>query len=152
MNTYNVPYQCVSVIPNNLESACACVHAKLLPLFPTLCDPIDCSLPGSSVHRILQAGTWSGLLCSPPGHLPDPEIELTSLISPALAGGFFISGATWEVQKVHDDIKKKKKKKESNIVCVCVWKMLHWILSVKSLLGPYDDIFFQIQDLSILYS
>ena len=23
---------------------------------PTLCDPMDCSLPGSSVHRILQAG------------------------------------------------------------------------------------------------
>ena len=22
---------------------------------PTLCDPVDCSLPGSSVHRILQA-------------------------------------------------------------------------------------------------
>ena len=22
---------------------------------PTLCDPIDCSLPGSSVHGILQA-------------------------------------------------------------------------------------------------
>ena len=24
-------------------------------LCPTLCDPMDCSLPGSSVHRILQA-------------------------------------------------------------------------------------------------
>ena len=23
---------------------------------PTLCDPVDCSLPGSSVHGILQAG------------------------------------------------------------------------------------------------
>ena len=23
---------------------------------PTLCDPMDCSLPGSSVHGILQAG------------------------------------------------------------------------------------------------
>ena len=118
MNTDNIPYQCVSVISNNLESAC--VHAKLLPLFPTVCDPIDCSLPGSSVHRILQAGTWSGLLCSPPGHLPDPEIELTSLISPALAGGFFISGATWEVQKVHDDIKKKKRIRKKVILCVCV--------------------------------
>ena len=29
-----------------------CVHAQLCP---TLCDPIDCNLPGSSVHRILQA-------------------------------------------------------------------------------------------------
>ena len=33
----------------------ACMHAKLLQLCPTLCNPMDCSLPGSSVHRILQA-------------------------------------------------------------------------------------------------
>ena len=31
---------------------------------------------------------WSGLPCSPPGNLLDPEIEP---ISPALAGGFFTS-------------------------------------------------------------
>ena len=29
--------------------------AKSLQLCPTLCDPIDCSLPGSSVHGIFQA-------------------------------------------------------------------------------------------------
>ena len=32
-----------------------CVHAKLLQSCPTLCKPTDCSLPGSSVHEILQA-------------------------------------------------------------------------------------------------
>ena len=32
-----------------------CMGAKLLPLYPTLCDPLDCSLPGSFAHRILQA-------------------------------------------------------------------------------------------------
>ena len=31
------------------------VHANLLQSFSTLCDPMDCSLPGSSVHRIFQA-------------------------------------------------------------------------------------------------
>ena len=31
------------------------LHAKLLQLCPTLCSPMDCSLPGSSVHRIFQA-------------------------------------------------------------------------------------------------
>ena len=39
--------------------ACVCVHACVSVLLaqscPTLCDPIDCSLPGSSVHGILQA-------------------------------------------------------------------------------------------------
>ena len=32
-----------------------CMHAKSLQSCPTLCDPIDCSLRGSSVHGILQA-------------------------------------------------------------------------------------------------
>ena len=32
-----------------------CVHAKSLQPDPTVCDPMDCSLPGSSVHGILQA-------------------------------------------------------------------------------------------------
>ena len=30
------------------------VRAKLLPLYLTMCDPMDCSPPGSSVHGILQ--------------------------------------------------------------------------------------------------
>ena len=32
-----------------------CVLVKLLQSCPTLCDPMDCSLPGYSVHGILQA-------------------------------------------------------------------------------------------------
>ena len=33
-------------------SVCVCVHAQLCP---SLCDPMDCSPPGSSAHGILQA-------------------------------------------------------------------------------------------------
>ena len=42
------------------------MHAKLLQLCPTLCDPMDYSLPGSSVHGILQARTleWVAILFS----------------------------------------------------------------------------------------
>ena len=32
---------------------------------------------------------WSGLPCPPPGDLPDPGMETTPLMSPALAGGFY---------------------------------------------------------------
>ena len=40
---------------------------------------------------------WSVFLCPPPsGDLPYPGIELTSLTSPALAGRFFTTNATWE--------------------------------------------------------
>ena len=36
----------------------------------------------------------SGLPCPPPGDLPDPEMELVSLVSPAWAGGFFTTSTT----------------------------------------------------------
>ena len=43
---------------------------------------------------------WSGLPCPPPGDLPDPWMKTMSLGSPALAGGFFTTSATWEVHIV----------------------------------------------------
>ena len=36
------------------------------------------------------------LPCPPPGDLPNPGIELASLMSPALATEFFITSTTWE--------------------------------------------------------
>ena len=59
----------------------ACVHVQSCL---TLCNPMDCSLPGSSVHGIFQAEYWNGLPF-PPWDLLDPEIKP---VSPALAGGF----------------------------------------------------------------
>ena len=41
----------------------------------TLCEPMDCNPPGSSVHGILQAKYWSGLPFPSPGDLPDPGIK-----------------------------------------------------------------------------
>ena len=37
---------------------------------------------------------WSGFPCPPPRDLPSSEIEPASLLSPALAGGFFTASAT----------------------------------------------------------
>ena len=119
-------------------------------------DPMDCSLPGSSVHGIFQARVlewvaiafssehhkclqilcsfdtvahqaplpmrfsrqeyWSGLPCPHPGDPPDPGIEPTSLMSPALAGGFFTSSATWKA----------------------LWKSTGQFLHRMSLLFPHD--------------
>ena len=39
---------------------------------------------------------WNGLPCPPPGNLLDPGIKPTSLMSPALACGFFTTIATRE--------------------------------------------------------
>jgi len=41
----------------------------------------------------------SGLPGPPPRDLPDPGIKLSSLMSPALAGGFFTTSTTWEGQR-----------------------------------------------------
>ena len=40
---------------------------------------------------------WSGLPFPSPGDLPSPGVKPISLVSPALEGGFFTTGGTWEV-------------------------------------------------------
>ena len=45
---------------------------------------------------------WSGLPFPSPGDLPNPGIEPVSLISPALAGGFFTTSAPWKVHGEHE--------------------------------------------------
>ena len=64
----------------------------------TPCDPTDCSPPDSSLSGILQARTLEWVTISFSRDLPDPGIKPASLSSPALAGGFFTTGATWEAQ------------------------------------------------------
>ena len=71
----------------------ACTHAKSLQLYPTLCDPMNCSPPGFSVHRSLQATTLMGLPCPPPGGFPHPEME------PILGSGFLTTSTTWETHQ-----------------------------------------------------
>ena len=58
-----------------------------LQLCPTLCDPMDCSSPGSSVHGILQARLPEWVAMPPPGDLPDPGIEPVSPTPPARQAG-----------------------------------------------------------------
>ena len=57
---------------------------------------MNCSPPGFSVHGILQARILEWLPYPPPRDLPDPGIEPKSLMSTALASGFFTTSATWE--------------------------------------------------------
>ena len=49
---------------------------------------------------------WNGLLCPTPWDL-NPEIETMSLTSPALAGRFFTTSATWEAPQVAIIFEKK---------------------------------------------
>ena len=69
----------------NICKSYVSMHAKSLQLYPTLCEPRDCSPRWDfSVHGILQEEYWSGLLCPPPEDLPDPGIEPVSPSAPEL--------------------------------------------------------------------
>ena len=67
------------------------MHAKSLQSCLILCDPMNHSLPGSSVHVILKnTGVGSQVLLQEifPTKGPNPQ-------SPALVGGFFTTSATY---------------------------------------------------------
>ena len=59
----------LSVHPNT------CVHAQLCS---TVCDPLDCSPPGSLCIEFSRQDYWSGLPFALPGDLPDSGIKPTS--------------------------------------------------------------------------
>ena len=63
---------------------CVCAQSCLI-----LCNPMDCSLPGSSVHGILQARILEWVAISYSTGSSNPGIEPTSPADPELAGGFF---------------------------------------------------------------
>ena len=75
------------------------LHAKSLQLCQILCDPTDCSPPGSSVHGVLQARERVGGHPLLQGDLPDSGTEPASLTSPALAGGFFTTKPPGSLKK-----------------------------------------------------
>ena len=53
-----------------------CLFSVLVAqLCPTLCDSMDCSPPGSSVHGILQARILGWVAMPSPGDLPNPGIH-----------------------------------------------------------------------------
>ena len=54
---------------------CVCVCVLVTQSCPTLCDPKDCSLPGSSVHGVFQARILEWAAIPSPEDLPNPGIE-----------------------------------------------------------------------------
>ena len=88
-----------------------CVRAKLLHSCLTLRDPVDCSQLGS-VCPWASPGRNTGVGCQAllQGIFPTQGIESTSLTSPALAGGFFTTSTTREVQNNQHTSKKQNQK------------------------------------------
>ena len=63
-----------------MESTVLCLISQSCP---TLCDPMDCSPPGSSPRGFTRQEYWRGLPCPPPGDLPNAGIKPRSLALPA---------------------------------------------------------------------
>ena len=68
---------------------CFFIYLSAAQPWLNLCDPMDCSSPGSSVHGTSEE-YWNGSPFPPPGELPNSGIKPTSPVAPALAGRFFI--------------------------------------------------------------
>ena len=77
----------------------ACVHAKSLHVrlgSLMVAWTVACQV---SLSMGFSRQELSGLPCPSPGDIPDPGAEPASLISPALAGGFFTISSTWETHQ-----------------------------------------------------
>ena len=85
-----------SVITENLSS---CLHVNSPQSCLTLCDPMDCSLPGSSVHGILQTRIVKWGCCTLlQGIVLTQELAHTSCIS--CTGSWVFYHCTWEARNI----------------------------------------------------
>ena len=86
---------------------------------------------------------WSGLPCPPPGVVPSPGIEPTSLMSPVLAGEFFTTSASWEASYdvnppwvfAFATLKSKCLGARNIWWCMLTTKMHHWFDSIPLIRG-----------------
>ena len=71
----------------------SCIRVQLLQSSPTLCDPMDCSLLGSSVHGILQARILEWIAMPSSRGSPWPRGQTHIFCVSCIAGGFFTAEA-----------------------------------------------------------
>ena len=85
-----------SVRPNHVNHTqlrvCVCVCAQLCT---TLCDSMDCSPPGSSVHGILQAKIREWVAMPSSRGSPQPRDRPHVSYVSCIGRGLFTSRATW---------------------------------------------------------
>ena len=88
-------FLCVIIFHSNSTHShvCVCLGAQLCP---TLCDPMDCSPPGSSVHGD-SPSTNSGVGCMPSSRGSSEPWNRTHIS--LVAGGLFTVWATMEAQE-----------------------------------------------------
>ena len=109
---FDVLFIAVSTMPRTPSKYClnewicpyvhACMRVQSLQSCPTLCNPMDCSPPGSSVHGILQARILERVAMAFSRGFSQVRDWTRICCSSCIAGGFFTHWeATWEANYVH---------------------------------------------------
>ena len=78
---------------------CVCVHAHAQSC-PTLCDPMDCSLPGSSLHGISQARILQWIAISSSRVSSWPRDQTCIIFNSCTTSGFFTAEPPWRDSKM----------------------------------------------------
>ena len=78
------------------------IYAQCSQSYPTLCVPMDCSLPDFSAHGISQARILEWGAISHCRGSSRPRDRTHNSVSLVWAGRFFSTHSTWDVYKIHE--------------------------------------------------
>ena len=73
LHCFSMPFYLIFILISTILLLHMCVLAP--QLCPTLCDPMNCSPPGSSIHGFSRQEYWSEQPIPSPGDLPYPGIK-----------------------------------------------------------------------------
>ena len=98
MHWSHCPFHLSSAQFITVGGSIVCLHGKSLQSCPTLCEPMDCSPPGSSAHGILQERIleWVAMTSSR-GSSQAKDQTSGFYVSCIGRQGFFTTSATWEM-------------------------------------------------------
>ena len=99
-----------AILNNNQSSRMRVLKHSVGLSCPTLCNPMDCTPPGSSVHGILQARILEWVAMPSSRGFSRPRIKPMFLVSPALANGFVTTSTTWEAPLSFLEVRKLRLK------------------------------------------
>ena len=155
------PWAAKGTVPERRSSNCGVTTGsktsvcRVASVVPNSLRPHGLARPAPLATEILQARIleWAAMPSSRPRDRPDPGIEPSSLLSHALAGGFFTTSATWEAPKARDYNTER-----------CVWESAFrswcpgWSQQKVPTCDPWTDfehvyatLFLKLQACSILY-
>ena len=106
------------------------LNAKSCQSCPTLCNPVDYSPPGSSIHGIIQARIQEWVAFSFSKGSSHPGNKPVSLTSPTLAVRFFTTSATQEALD-HKNQPQNQVLKYSEMLVLESRSQCKWVLIVK---------------------